>query len=138
MRPVPLVLDLRIAHDRFDSTSDPSLNGNLHYPTDLDGPLNEAVTDKRRQYHTDHNNRPSNDISFMSAMATTSGSLHSEFVLLLFLRIIGKLTAFLQIQKFILWKPTVDSSTTAACRSLHNSSLRSETSSPRMEHYGLS
>jgi hypothetical protein len=29
--PVPLVLDLRIAHDRFGS-SDPILNGQLHYP----------------------------------------------------------------------------------------------------------
>jgi hypothetical protein len=30
--PVPLVLDLRIAHDRFGSSSDPILNGQLHYP----------------------------------------------------------------------------------------------------------
>ncbi len=30
--PVPLVMDLRIAHDRFGSSSDPSLNGHLHYP----------------------------------------------------------------------------------------------------------
>ena len=28
--PVPLVLDLRIAHDRFGSSSDPILNGQLH------------------------------------------------------------------------------------------------------------
>jgi hypothetical protein len=31
--PVPLVLDLHIAHDRFGSSSDPILNGQLHYPT---------------------------------------------------------------------------------------------------------
>jgi hypothetical protein len=30
--PVPLVLDLRIAHDHFGSSSDPILNGQLHYP----------------------------------------------------------------------------------------------------------
>jgi hypothetical protein len=36
--PVPLVMDLRIAHDRFGSCSDPSLNGHLPYPNDLDGP----------------------------------------------------------------------------------------------------
>ena len=30
--PVPLVLDLHIDHDRFGSSSDPSLNGHLHYP----------------------------------------------------------------------------------------------------------
>jgi hypothetical protein len=29
--PVSLVLDLRIDHDRFGSSSDSSLNGNLHY-----------------------------------------------------------------------------------------------------------
>jgi hypothetical protein len=43
--PVPLVLDLRIAHDRFGSSSDPSLNGQLHYPNDIDKSLNEAATD---------------------------------------------------------------------------------------------
>ncbi len=34
--PVPLVLDLRIAHDRYGSSSDPSLNGHLNYPNDTD------------------------------------------------------------------------------------------------------
>ena len=57
---LPLVIDLRITHDRFGSSSDPSLNGHLHYPNDLDGPLNEAVTDKIHQYRADYNNRPSN------------------------------------------------------------------------------
>jgi hypothetical protein len=33
--PVPLVLDLRNAHDRFGSSSDPSLNGHLHYPNNI-------------------------------------------------------------------------------------------------------
>ena len=42
--PVPLVLDLRIAHDRFGSSSDPSLNGHLHYPNDIDKSLNETAT----------------------------------------------------------------------------------------------
>ncbi len=44
--PVTLVLDLRIDHDRFGSTSDPSINGHLHYQDDLDRSLNETVTDK--------------------------------------------------------------------------------------------
>ncbi len=48
--PVPLVLDLRIAHDRFGSSSDPNINGHLHYPNDLDGSLNEAAAAKIRQY----------------------------------------------------------------------------------------
>ena len=37
-----LALELRIAHERWGSRSDPSLNGHLHYPNDLDGPLNET------------------------------------------------------------------------------------------------
>jgi hypothetical protein len=80
--PVTLVLDLRIAHERFGSSSDPSINGQLHYPNDLDRSLNETVTDTIRAYLTDYNNRPSNAISFMSGIPSTSGCLHSEFVLL--------------------------------------------------------
>ena len=84
--PVPLVLDLRIAHDRWGSSSDPSLNGHLQYPNDLDGPLNEAAADQIRQYRADYDNRPANAISFMPAIASTSGRLHCEFVRLLFLQ----------------------------------------------------
>ncbi len=58
--PVPLVMDLRIFHKRFASSSDPSINGHLHFPNDLDCSLNESAADKIRQYHTDNNNRPSN------------------------------------------------------------------------------
>ena len=51
--PVPLVLDLRIAHERFGRSSDPSLNGNLPYPNDIDRSLNEAAADKIRKYRAD-------------------------------------------------------------------------------------
>ncbi len=85
--PVPLVLDLRITHDRFGSSSDPSINGHLHYPNDLDGSLKETAADKIRQYHVDYNKRPSNSISFMPTIASTSGRLHSELVRLLFLQV---------------------------------------------------
>ncbi len=34
--PVSLVLDLRITHERFGSSSDPSINGHLHYPNDVE------------------------------------------------------------------------------------------------------
>ena len=54
--PVPLVLDLRISHDRWGSSSDPSINGTLHYPNDIDRSLNESVTDKIRKYRADYNN----------------------------------------------------------------------------------
>jgi hypothetical protein len=79
------VLDLRIVHDRFGSSTDPSINGHLHYPNVVDRSLNEDVPDKIRQYRADYN-RPSNVISFMSVIDGTSGRIHSEFVHLLFLQ----------------------------------------------------
>ena len=54
--PVPLVLDLRIAHDRFGSSADPTLNGRLHYPNNIDKSLNEPDNDKIRKYRADYNN----------------------------------------------------------------------------------
>ncbi len=69
--PVPLVMDLRIAHDRWGSSSDPSINGHLHYPND---------------YRADYNNNPPSSVAFMPIIASTSGRLHSEFVRLLFLQ----------------------------------------------------
>ena len=85
----PLVLDLRITHDRFGSNSDPSINGTLHYPNDIDRSLNEASTDKIRKYH-----RPPPSISFMSSRLTVyTVNLFSFY----FYRIIGKLTAFLKL-----------------------------------------
>jgi hypothetical protein len=77
---------LRIAHDRFGSSSDPSINGHLRYPNDIDRSLNEAAADKIRKYRADCNNPPPNAISFMPAIASTSGRLHSEFARLLFLQ----------------------------------------------------
>jgi hypothetical protein len=65
---VPLVLDLRIAHDRFDISSDPTLNGRLHYPNDIDKSLNEAANDKIRKYRADYNNNPPNAVAFMPAI----------------------------------------------------------------------
>jgi hypothetical protein len=84
--PVPLVLDLRIAHDRVGSSTDPTLNGHLKYPNILDQSLNDAAADKIRKYRADYNNRPPSAVSFMPAIASTSGQLHSEFVRLLFLQ----------------------------------------------------
>ncbi len=86
--PVALVLDLRIAHERWGNRSNPSLHGQLHYPppADIDRPLNEAAADKIRDYLADYNNRPSHGIAFMPAVASTSGRLHCEFVRILFLQ----------------------------------------------------
>ena len=83
----PHVLDLHITHDRFGSSSYPSLNGHLHYPNDIDKSLNESVTDKIQKYRSDYNNIPPTSVSFMPAVASTSGRLHSEFVRLLFLQV---------------------------------------------------
>jgi hypothetical protein len=85
--PVPLVLDLRIAHDRVGSSTDPTLNGHLRYPNNLDQSLNDAAADKVRKYRADYNNNPPNTVSFIPAIARTSGRLHSEFVRLLFLQV---------------------------------------------------
>ncbi len=80
-----LVLDLRIAHDRVGSSADPTLNGHLKYPNNLDQSLNDATVDKIRKYRGDYNRQPST-VSFMPDIASTSGRLHSEFVRLLFLQ----------------------------------------------------
>jgi hypothetical protein len=69
---VPLVLDLRIPHDRFGSSTDPSIDGHLHYSTDVDRTLNESPPDKNLQYRADYNNRTSHAISFMTAIVSTS------------------------------------------------------------------
>jgi hypothetical protein len=83
--PVPLVLDLRLAHDRLGSSSDPTLNGRLHY-NDIDKSLNEDTNDKNRKYRPDCNNNPSNVDAFMPTMAGTNGRLHSDFIRLSFLQ----------------------------------------------------
>ena len=81
-----LVLDLRITHDRVGSSADPTLNGHLRYPNNLDRSLNETTADKIRKYRGDYNNNPPSVVSFMTAIASTSGRLHSEFIRLLFLQ----------------------------------------------------
>jgi hypothetical protein len=83
---VTLVLDLRIAHDRVGSSTDPNLNGHLKYPNNFDQSLNDADANKVRKYRTDYNDRPPSVVSFMPDIVSTSGRLHSEFVRLLFLQ----------------------------------------------------
>jgi hypothetical protein len=84
--PVPLVLDLHMAHDRVGSSTDPTLNGQPRYPNNLDQSHNDTASDKVRKYRADYNNNPPNTVSFMSAIVSTSGRLHIEFVRLLFLQ----------------------------------------------------
>ncbi len=81
---IPLVLDLRIDHERFGSSSDPSINGHLHYPNDVDRSLNETATDKIIKYRDDYNKIPPNPVSFMPDIPSTSRRMYSEFVRLSF------------------------------------------------------
>ena len=73
-----LVMDLRIVHERWGSSSNPSLNGHLPYPTDIDRTLNEDAVNKILQSRADYNNRPSHVISFIHVITCTSGRLHGE------------------------------------------------------------
>jgi len=78
---VTLVLGLRITHDRLGSSVDPTLNGHLRYPNDIDRSLNEAAADKIRKYRADYNNNPPSVVSFMPTIASTSGRLNlSDFL----------------------------------------------------------
>ena len=54
--PVSLVLDLHIVHDRVGSSTDPTLNGHLRHPNNLDHSLNDTTADKIRKYRGDYNN----------------------------------------------------------------------------------
>ena len=69
------------------SSVDPTLNGHLKYPNNVDQSLNDAAADKIRKYRADYNDRPPSAVSFIPAIASTSGRLHSEFVCLLFLQV---------------------------------------------------
>jgi hypothetical protein len=115
---VPLVLDLRIAHDRVGSSTDPNLNGQLKYPNNCDQSLNDADADKVRKYRADYNNRTPSVVSFMSVMATTSGRLHSEFVRLLFLQAHRETDRFFAASGVCQRNQIVDYTTTAVRLSL--------------------
>jgi len=79
---------------------------------------NEAAADKIRKYRADYNNIPPYVISFMPAIAITSGKYIVNLSDFYSYRFIGKLTAFLQLQEFSLRLLTVVSSTSAARLSL--------------------
>ncbi len=98
--PVPLVLDLLIPHDRFGSSSDPSLNGHLHYPDDIDKSLNETaliiITILRDQSPL-----------CLLFLVRLGGYIVNSLDCYSY-RLIGKLTTFLKLQEFSLCNPTVD------------------------------
>ena len=134
---MPLVLDLRIAHDRVGSSTDPTLNGHWCYPNKLDQSLNDAAPDKIRKYRADYNNRSPNTVSFMPPIPSTSGRLHSEFVRLLFLQSHWETDRFFASQEFSLRNLPVTTSTSAARLSLNSSKAKLTWLSLRRQLYVL-
>jgi hypothetical protein len=63
------VLDLRIAHDRFGSSSDP-------YPNNIDRSLNETTDDKIRKYRVDYNTNLFLATSGVQFTQTDRGQFH--------------------------------------------------------------
>jgi hypothetical protein len=63
-------MDLHITHDRVGSSTDPTLNGQLRYPNNLDQSLNDATADKVRKYRADYNMNPPNTVSFQTHRET--------------------------------------------------------------------
>ncbi len=74
------------AHDRVGISTDPTVNGHLRYPNNLDQSLNDAAAEKIRKYRTDYNNNPPTTVSFIPVIASTSVRSHIEFIRLLFLQ----------------------------------------------------
>jgi len=81
----PVPSDLRIAHECSGSSSDPSINGRLHYPNDVDRSLNEAAADKLENIALTVITIPLTLSPLCLLMLVRLGRLHSEFVRLLFL-----------------------------------------------------
>ena len=82
--------------------------------------LNEAAADEIRKYRADYNNNPPAAIFFMSAVASTSGRLHSEFVRLVFSQAHRETNRFFAVSGVQLAQQ--NRSTTAARRSPQSSS----------------
>ena len=93
-------MDLRITYDRFGSISDPSLNGHLHYPTDMDRTLNEV--DLTKTYNTVLTIIivPLTLFPLCLLLPVRLDVSTMNLCAFYFYRIIGKLTAFLQLQEF--------------------------------------
>jgi hypothetical protein len=79
---------------------------NLHYPNpnDIDKSLNDTTADKIRKYRADYNNNPPN-----SRLCRLLLVLQADYIVNLLdfysYRLIGKLTAFLQLQAEVkMWK----------------------------------
>ncbi len=116
---MPWVLDLRITHERWGSSSDPTLNGHLYYPNDFNKSLNEVV-DKLK------NTVPTGIITtlILFLLCHIFRALLGGYIVNLYEfccdKIIWKLTVFLQIQESSFHNMIVEPSTTTAQRSCVN------------------
>ncbi len=127
---VPLVLDLRITQTtRNVGQVDPTLvlmDTFITLTIYSDMSINETYTDKIRKCRVDYNNNPPNVISFMFAITSTSGRIHSSIVYLLFLQVHRTTDRFFsaQLQEFSSCNIFVSSSTTTERRSPRSSNPR--------------
>ena len=69
-----------MTHERWGANDEPTKNGQLCYPDDIDRPLREAAQKKVLKYQ----NANDHSITFEPAIASTTGRLHAEFLRLLF------------------------------------------------------
>jgi hypothetical protein len=118
-------------------SSDPSINGHLHYPNDVDRSLNEAAADKIRKYRAHCNNNPPNVISFIPAIVRTSGRLHSDFVCLLFLQAHRETDRFFAASGVQLTQHDRGQFHYRLVSFSSELKFRLGTFSPRLQHYGL-
>ena len=114
--PVPMVLDLRIAHDRVGSSTDPTLNGHLRYPNNLNKSLNDAVTVKYEN---------------IALTTTTIHRVWCHLCLLLLVRLGGYITSLSDFYSY------VDCSTSAARHTLLSLSQNVEIFSLRLHLHVL-
>jgi hypothetical protein len=101
------MLDIRIVHERWGSSSNPSLNGQLY---DLDRPLNLMRLLLTRTYNTVLVIKSSLNISLHPLLLVlpvreVPDAYTVNLCVFYFYRVIGKLTAFFHLQEFSLCNP---------------------------------
>ncbi len=99
--------------------------------------LNEVVLDKIRKYRADYNNNPPMSSLLCLLLLVRLGGHTVNLCDFYFYMLIGKLTAFSQLQEFSLHNQTVDFSTTVVWCSRTSWNQRLTIFLLRMWHYGL-
>jgi len=130
-----MVLDLRIAHDRFGSSSNLNLNRHLHYPNDIDRSLKASARSKSIELTTIITHLWQTHLCLQ--LQVRLGGYTVNLCDFYFYRLIGKLTAVLQLQEFGMRILPVDSSTSAAQQSPRSLNQGSATSLLRLQLYEL-